>query len=335
MQTESGSRLIAGWGVSRLRHYGGPVVVRLAVEIGSSSLLRMKPQETSAVTVTDIGFVSAPSASRVGRMPDFPTDIEYSERGNGPPLLFLPGSFGTGSGWRAVSDNLPPRYRQVTTSLLGYGGTADRRPNGNATMRQQTAVIDMILDRIGEPTHVVAHSFGGLAALAHALQGTQRPASLVLVEANPLGILRTSGEDQYHAMFGAMTEVYFAEFEAGQSDAARHVIDFYGGNGTFASFPAKVRDYVVRTTASNIRDWSSGTTFEPPLADYAALSTPTLVVRGGNGHPAMKRIAEILAATIPSARLETIEDGSHFLPATHPTELAQLIDCHVRDNASC
>lgn len=94
-------------------------------------------------------------------MPDFPADVEYSERGDGPPLLLLPGSFGTGSGWKAVTDSLPARYRLVTSSLLGYGATAERRPIGNATMQQQTTIIDQILERIGQPTHVVAHSYVG------------------------------------------------------------------------------------------------------------------------------------------------------------------------------
>jgi pimeloyl-ACP methyl ester carboxylesterase len=268
------------------------------------------------------------------QMPDFPADVEYAERGDGAALLLLPGSFGTGSGWKTLSENLPPRYRLVTTSLLGYGATADCRPLGNPTMQQQTDVIDLILDRIGQPTHVVAHSFGGLAALAHAIQGRTAPASLTLVEANPFGILRSCGEHQLYAKFGEMTQVYFAEFEAGRSDAARHVIDFYGGEGTFASFPPKVRDYVVRTTASNIRDWSSGTAFEPPLSSYRALSIPTMVVRGGNGHPAMMRIAELLAEAIPDARLETIAGGSHFLPASHPAELARLVDDHIQANAA-
>jgi pimeloyl-ACP methyl ester carboxylesterase len=267
-------------------------------------------------------------------MPNFPTDVEYLERGEGPPLLLLPGSFGTGAGWKALTDSLPSRYRLVTTSLLGYGATADCRPMGNTTMQQQTAIIDLILERIGQPAHVVAHSFGALAALAHALKGTRKLASLVLVEATPHGILRSSGEHELYAMFGAMTQVYFAEFEAGNSDAARHVIDFFGGNGTFASFPPKVRDYVMRTTASNIRDWSSATSFEPPLAAFRAFSTPTLVVRGGEGHPAMKRIAEMLAEIIPNARLETIMGGSHFLPASHPVELARLVVGHIQANAS-
>ena len=43
----------------------------------------------------------------------------------------------------------------------------------------------------------------------------------------------------------------------------------------------------------------------------------------------MTRIAELLAAHIPNASLATVEDGSHFLPASHPGQLAELIDAHV------
>jgi pimeloyl-ACP methyl ester carboxylesterase len=267
-------------------------------------------------------------------MREFPADVEYSEWGEGPALLLLPGSFGTGSGWKAVTDRLTRSHRIVTTSLLGYGATAERRPLGNSTMRQQTEVIDRILERIGEPTHVVGHSFGGLAALAHAIEGTVKPASLMLVEANPLGLLKTSGENDLYAMFGAMTRDYFAEFEAGRPDAARHVIDFYGGEGTFAAFPAKVRDYVIKTTPANIRDWSSGTPFEPPRSAYQKIAVSTLVVRGGDGHPAMMRIAEFLTEFIPNARLQTVAGGSHFLPATNPAELAHLLDIHVEAGAT-
>lgn len=262
-------------------------------------------------------------------MHEFPANVEYDERGEGPALLFLPGSFGTGSAWKAVTDRLTRGYHIVTTSLLGYGATEDRRPIGNATMRQQTEVIDHILQRIGEPAHVVGHSFGALAALAHAIDGAIKPASLMLVEANPLGLLKTSGEADLYAMFGAMTRDYFTEFVAGRPDAARHVIDFYGGEGTFAAFPAKVRDYVIKTTPANIRDWSSGTPFEPPPSAYHQIAAATLVVRGGDGHPAMMRIAEILAEAIPHGHLETVAGGSHFLPATHPAELARLLDAHV------
>jgi pimeloyl-ACP methyl ester carboxylesterase len=120
--------------------------------------------------------------------------FEYAETGSGPALLFLPGSFGTGAGWKAVLGYLGDGYRTVTTSLLGYGATPDIRPDGNATMSQQVGLIDRIIDRIGTAPHVVGHSYGGLVALVHALTGRRRPASLLLVEANPLGLLRSVGD---------------------------------------------------------------------------------------------------------------------------------------------
>jgi pimeloyl-ACP methyl ester carboxylesterase len=252
-------------------------------------------------------------------------EFDYAETGSGPALLFLPGSFGTGAGWKPVIGCLGDGYRMITTSLLGYGATPDIRPDGNATMSQQVDLIDRIIDRIGGPPHVIAHSFGGIAAIVHALTGRRRPSSLLLVEANPLGLLRTMGDLKHYGMFKEMTDLYFADFAQGNTQAARRVIDFYGGPGTFDSMPSKVRSYIVSTTAVNVRDWSSGTPFEPRAEDLRSIDVSTIVVRGGNGHPAMRRIAELLHASIPDAQLVTIEGGSHFLPSSHPAEIAALI----------
>lgn len=130
-------------------------------------------------------------------------------------------------------------------------------------------------------------------------------------------------------MFESMTRLYFADFARGDAEAARHVIDFYGGMGTFDSMPPKVRSYVVATTAVNVRDWTSGTPFEPSKKTLRSITIPTTLVRGGNGHPAMRKIAELLHDSIPSARLVTIEGGSHFLPSSHAAEIAAVIRQHV------
>ncbi len=251
--------------------------------------------------------------------------FDYMETGSGPAVLFLPGSFGTASGWRAVIGHLGDGYRTVTTSLLGYGTTPDVRPDGNATMAQQVDLIDSIIDRIGSSPHIVAHSYGGLAALAHVLTGRHGQSSLLLVEANPLGLLRVSGDLEHYAMFQSMTATYFDDVARGKPEAARRVIDFYGGAGTFDAMPAKVRDYVMSTTAVNVRDWTSGTPFEPTRENLQAIAVPTTIVRGGQGHPAMLRIAELLHDAICGAQLVTIEGGSHFLPTTHPAEIAALV----------
>lgn len=255
--------------------------------------------------------------------------FDYAETGSGSAVLFLPGSFGTGAGWKAVIGYLGDSYRMVTTSLLGYGSTPDIRPDGNATMAQQVDLIDRIIDRIGTSPHVVGHSYGGLSAIVHAMTGRHRPASLLLVEANPLGLLRAAGELDHYGMFESMTGPYFAEFARGDAEAARHVIDFYGGPGTFESMPQKVRSYIVATTPVNVRDWSSGTPFEPSKETLQSIDIRTTVVRGGRTHPAMRRIAELLNDWIPDAQLITINGGSHFLPSSHPEEIAAQVRRHV------
>jgi len=74
-----------------------------------------------------------------------------------------------------------------------------------------------------------------------------------------------------------------------------------------------------------VRDWSSGTPFEPRKETLQSIDIPTTVVRGEHSHPAMRRIAELLRDSIPAAQLVTVEGGSHFLPTSHPSEIAALI----------
>ncbi|MBK6866079.1 MAG: alpha/beta hydrolase [Ideonella sp.] len=214
--------------------------------------------------------------------------------------------------------------RAITTSLLGYGSTPDTRPDGNAT----TQTTD---DR--HRPHGRPRMLGTVAdRTAHALAAA-RPGAL-LVEANPLGLLRAAGDLRHYAMFEAVTAPYFAAFERGDVEAARGVIDFYGGAGSFDAMPPKVRAYVVATTPVNVRDWSSGTPFEPSPQALRAIGVPTTVVRGGSTHPAMSQIAELLHASMPGSRFVTIDGGGHFLPSTHAAQVATLVRRQVEAAAS-
>jgi|SRR3954447_26418844 pimeloyl-ACP methyl ester carboxylesterase len=53
--------------------------------------------------------------------------IDYDEAGAGPTIVFVPGSCSTGAAWRPVIAACGGQFRCVTTSLLGYGGTTERR----------------------------------------------------------------------------------------------------------------------------------------------------------------------------------------------------------------
>lgn len=260
------------------------------------------------------------------------SDVEYAEQGSGTPLLLVPGSYGTGAGWRGVIEALGPGWRVITTSLLGYGATAERRTADDTAMAHEVDALEAVVDRVGTPLHIAAHSFGGLCVLALAMRRPDAIRSLTLIEANPLDLLRRTGETAHFAAFRAMSDAYLAAHAAGEVEAARRVVDFYGGPGTFDAFPDRVRRYVVERTPANVHDWATAYGFTTPITDYARIVSPTLLVRGALTHPAMYRGQQILAETLPKARLVDIGGGSHFLPATHPQALVDLISAHVVQN---
>jgi len=157
-----------------------------------------------------------------------------------------------------------------------------------------------------------------LVALAVAVRNQVSLASLVIVDAPALDVLRDRGEREHYRAFCEMTKAYFAAFEGGNVEAIAAMIDFYGGAGTYASWPQRVRDYAVATTAVNILDWASAYGFALPAAALAAVEIPALVIRGGSSHPAVQRANALLSECMSRAALATIETAAHFMIATHP-----------------
>jgi pimeloyl-ACP methyl ester carboxylesterase len=255
--------------------------------------------------------------------------IDYDECGAGPTIVLVPGSCSTGAAWRPVIAAWDSRFRCVTTSLLGYGKTAERRTARDPSISHEADVLESVIRRAGDPVHLVGHSFGGLVALALALCDRAPLASLTILEAPAAEVLREDRDDQHYRAFRRMTESYFAAFQGGNGEAIAAMIDFYGGAGTFAGWPPRVRAYAIETTPANILDWMSAYGFPLSATSLAQCRIPTLVVRGGESHPAVQRANELVSEYICKATLATIEGAAHFMIATHVNEVARLVAQHV------
>jgi pimeloyl-ACP methyl ester carboxylesterase len=107
------------------------------------------------------------------------------------------------------------------------------------------------------------------------------------------------------------------------------MIDFYGGAGTFASWPPRVRAYAVETTAVNILDWASAYGFPLPTAALTAVETPTLVFWGGASNPAVQRANALVSECMSRAAFATIDGAAHFMISTHANQVGRLIAQHV------
>ena len=254
--------------------------------------------------------------------------IEYDEAGEGPTVVLVPGSCSTGAAWRPLITHWRGTYRCVTTSLLGYGRTAERRTADNNDIALEADILEAVIARAGAPVHLVGHSFGGLSALAVALRRPELLQSLTILESPAPEILKACRERTHYAAFRSMTELYFNAFRSGRADAIQSMIDFYGGDGTFAGLPLRVRNYAIATTEVNIRDWASAYGYALTPSMLAQVVTPTLVVYGEASHPAPKRANELLGWSIPNADVVMLGDAAHFMIATHPRQLAALLSRH-------
>jgi pimeloyl-ACP methyl ester carboxylesterase len=255
--------------------------------------------------------------------------IDYAESGSGTAVVFVPGSCSTGAAWRPVLSRLGSGVRAVTTSLLGYGGTAERRTLRDADVSREAEILEAVIRRTGAPVHLVGHSFGGAAAIAVALRRRVPLLSLVVIEAPVPELLRHAGEDRHYRAFRKMTEMYFDAFRAGEAAAIQGMIDFYGGAGTFAGWPERVRRYAVDTTPVNILDWASAYDFQLTPGCLANIDVPALVLRGGASHPAMRCANALLARYMANASLATIAGAAHFMISTHAEEVADAITRHL------
>ena len=151
--------------------------------------------------------------------------------------------------------------------------------------------------------------------------------SLTLIEPVAFGLLGRRGEHALHERFMAMREAYFQAFENGEKEAPRQVVDYLGGEGSFDALPSRMQQYIVQTTATHVLDMC--TPFDPQLSAFANILLPSRVICGERSTPSLQRVAEVLTGALANASLCAIPGADHFMPATHPAEVAERIGDHV------
>ena len=89
--------------------------------------------------------------------------IEYEECGSGPNFVFVPGSCSTGAAWRPVISSWDGQFHCVTTSLLGYGKTAERRTASDYSIAREAEIVEAVVRRTARPIiSLVIHLVGWL-----------------------------------------------------------------------------------------------------------------------------------------------------------------------------
>ncbi|MEI9900718.1 MAG: alpha/beta hydrolase [Hyphomicrobium sp.] len=221
-------------------------------------------------------------------------DIHYLEAGSGPALVLLHGGLATaGMMFASRVEELAPHYHVHAPDARGHGETPN--PAGTLTYAQMADDVAAFIAALGLRTpHIVGYSDGGQVALEFGLRHPGIAASLTL-----------------GGTISRMSQVYLDGLREwgfvtpGEPDVAQIERSF---GEFFAVLKTGHRDWQRLLTQISVL-WASVPDYTD--AQLAAISEPTLVIRGDRDHMAPLADSERLYRTIPNAQLAVVPGSPH------------------------
>lgn len=234
-----------------------------------------------------------------------------SRAGNGDRLVLVHGFTQTSRSWAAIGDRLSHGYEVIAVDAPGHGGSA-------AVRADLPAGAELLAD-VGGPATYVGYSMGGRLCLHTAVQRPNVVERLVLVSA-------TGGIDNA-AERAARRQSDDALASGLERDGLDAFLERWVALPMFATLPdpglADRRRNTVAGLASSLRLAGTGT--QEPLWDaLPALTMPVLLVAGALDTKFVAA-AERMAALLPQATLEIVENASHTVHLEHPTTFTTLL----------
>ena len=127
-----------------------------------------------------------------------------------------------------------------------------------------------------------------------------------------------------------MFEDYISSFERGNDRAAQKMVDFWFGSGAFERMPDALRAFLLKETASNIRDVRATFRQEYSHDAFRTLDMPLVVVVGARSPDTTYRIAQAIAEHAPMGSVVKLDGANHALTTTHADAVAEAIASIVK-----
>ncbi len=259
--------------------------------------------------------------------------VAYAETGSGETVVLLHATAGSGAQWRALTEILRSDFRVLAPDLYGYGETDPWPGHAAFALAEEAALVDAVLRLRRAPIHFVGHSYGAAVALRFALEQPERVRSMVLIEPVALHLLRQGGsvpaDGQLLAEVMEVAALVSDGVASGDYRAAMgRFVDYWSGAGAWLRMKPELQGALARRIPQVALDFWAATTEPTPRSAYRRIAAPTLVLRGGRSPRPARRIAELVAGSLPAGRLETVEGAGHMLPLTH----AEIVNAAIAEH---
>ena len=250
------------------------------------------------------------------------------EGGAGPRVVCIHANASSSSQWRSLIEMLSPRHHVIAPDSYGSGKSPDWHSDRLISLKDEVALIESVLVESQHPCVLVGHSYGAAVALIAALAHPEKVRALALYEPTLFSLIDGEGPAPNEAD-GIRNAVHMASAALARGDqdaAAESFIDYWMGNGTWATTPESRRQPIAASVA-NVRRWSHALFTEPtPLAAFRQLNIPVLYMTGGHSTISAHGVARILLSALPQVQYLSFDALGHMGPITHPEVVNAAIE---------
>lgn len=260
-------------------------------------------------------------------------NLFYRIIGDGIPIVILHGLYGSSDNWMQIAKMIPEGYQVIAVDLRNHGTSPHSTEHNYPEMVTDLAWLFHELEI--EKAHLLGHSMGGKVAIAFAADYPEKIKSLTVADISPRNYLKTPASaiqyDFHKRILGILNTLNLNIFETRKEVGLalkKEIPEQLVRQFILKNLQRSGKHYEwkinVKVLQENLDHIISGVDFldyedRIPISIY-----PVLFIKGELSGYIQDEDIKIIKTMYPDARIEIIQNTTHFLHAEKPKEFVAL-----------
>lgn len=252
--------------------------------------------------------------------------LQYTQYGQGEPLLILHGLFGSSKNWQSLAKQFAEHYSVYTVDLRNHGGSFH---DPMMTYEVMADDVSTLINHLAiEQCHLIGHSMGGKTAMQLVHQFPHLVSKLIVADIAPVAYLH-----HHNQLIEPILAIDLVDV------SSRADVD--------KALKADIPDHMLRgfllqnlTREGDIWRWKvNWPTIQRQMHELVGfpldatnwtIETPTLFIRGENSDYIGTDGISVIKQHFSHASVETIGNAGHWLHAEQPQQFLHTVSDFLR-----